>query len=64
MSFAFSPFQIGDTVRERGTDEVRIVTGLGSDGFVLTQVGNVVTTAKMTRAVDLELVAKPPERET
>ena len=54
-------FEIGDTVRQRGNQDIRTVTGIGSDGFLMTQIGRDGATVKMVNATDLELVAKAPQ---
>lgn len=51
-------FEIGDSVRESGTQEVRTVVGIGSGGFLMTQIDRDTATIKLTKATSLELVEK------
>jgi hypothetical protein len=57
-------FEVGDTVRERGSQEVRIVTGIGPGEFFMTQIGRDAATVKPIRGADLELITKAPKSDT
>jgi len=56
--------EIGDTVREIATQEIRTITGIGPGEFFRTQLGNDGASIKMFKADDLELVAKAPKPKT
>jgi hypothetical protein len=51
-------FEIGDSVRERGSQQIRTIAGIGPGEFFRTEIGLDSATVKMFKAADLELVAK------
>jgi hypothetical protein len=57
-------FEIGDSVRERGSQAIRVITGIGPGEFFMTQVGRDAGTVKPVKGADLYLIAKAPKPDT